>query len=373
LSSPGLKNEDQMKRTLKTLLALATAALAAHASADVIFYEHNDFDGRSFRADHRVDDFTRVGFNDRVSSVVVTGQAWEVCEHVDYGGQCVVLRPGHYRSLRDMRMNDRLSSARPVRQDVRYDHYAPRPMDGRVTLFEHDGFRGRAVNVERGIADFRRHGINNRASSLVVLGERWEACEYTNFSGRCVILRPGRYPSLAAMGLNNRLSSLRPVSPAVRYDEGRYAPAPLPVYDWRRRPEERLFQADVVSAYAVYAQPQQQCWVEKERVPQSQRNQPNVGGAIAGGVLGGIIGHQVGGHGDAATVGGAVIGAVIGSQVGNGGPATRKVERCTSAPPAAQPDHWEVVYRFRGVEHRAQTTFAPGPTLTVNGEGEPRL
>lgn len=362
-----------MKRTLKTLFALASIAFAAHASAEATFYERSDFEGRSFSAQHRVDDFTRIGFNDRVSSVVVTGQPWEVCEHSEYRGQCIVLLPGHYRSLRDMRMNDSLSSARPVRHDVRHDHQAPRPLDGRVTLFSRDGFEGQAVNVERAIADFRRHGINDRASSLVVLGERWEACEHTNFSGRCVILRPGRYPSLAAMGLNNRLSSLRPVNPTVRYDESRYAPPPQPVYDWRRRPEERLYQAQVVSAYAVYAQPQQQCWIERERVPQSYRGQPNVGGAIAGGVLGGIIGHQVGGHGDAATVGGAVLGAVIGSQVGTDGPSTRKVERCTSAPPATRPDHWEVVYRFRGTEHRAQTTFAPGPTLTVNGEGEPRL
>jgi uncharacterized protein YcfJ len=366
-----------MHRTLKTALTLAAATLAAHAAAEVTFYEHSDFEGRSFSAQHRVDDFTRIGFNDRVSSVIVAGQPWEVCEHVDYGGQCMVLRPGHYRSLRDMRMNNSLSSARPLRHGVHYgdDRYAPRPMDGRVTLFEYDRFQGRAVNIERGMADFRRYGFNDRASSLMVLGERWEACEHVNFGGRCVILRPGMYPSLAAMGLNNRLSSLRPVNPTARYDEVRYAPMPVPVYDWRRRPQERLYEAQVVSAYAVYAQPQQQCWVEREQVPRSYRNQPNVGGAIAGGVIGGIIGHQVGagGHRDAATVGGAVIGAVIGAQVGNDGPAARNVQRCTSAPPATQPDHWEVVYRFRGTEHRAQTTFSPGATITVNDQGEPRL
>lgn len=364
-----------MHRTLKTALALAVAAVAVHASAEVTFYERSDFEGRSFSAQHRVDDFTRIGFNDRVSSVIVTGQPWEVCEHTEYRGQCMVLRPGHYRSLRDMRMNNSLSSARPLRQGAHYgdDRYAPRPLDGRVTMFEQDGFHGRAVNVERGTADFRRYGFNDRASSLMVLGERWEACEHVNFGGRCVILRPGMYPSLASMGLNNRLSSLRPVNPTARYDEIRYAPMPVPVYDWRRRPQERLYEAQVVSAYAVYAQPQQQCWVEREQVPRGYRDQPNVGGAIAGGVIGGILGHQAGGHRDAATVGGAVLGAVIGSQVGNDGPAARNVQRCTSAPPSTRPDHWEVVYRFRGTEHRAQTTFSPGPTLTVNDEGEPRL
>jgi hypothetical protein len=31
-----------------------------------------------------------------------------------------------------------------------------------------------------------------------------------------------------------------------------------------------------------------------------------------------------------------------------------------------------VTYAFRGVEHRMQTTVPPGPTVTVNEQGEPR-
>ena len=36
------------------------------------------------------------------------------------------------------------------------------------------------------------------------------------------------------------------------------------------------------------------------------------------------------------------------------------------------PDHWDVTYDFRGIEHRLQMSAPPGPTIAVNGNGEPR-
>ncbi len=81
-----------------------------------------------------------------------------------------------------------------------------------VKLFERDGFSGRSFTADRPIGNFERFGFNDRASSAVVRGGRWEVCEDARFSGRCVVLRPGRYPDLRAMGLNNQVSSVRPVS-----------------------------------------------------------------------------------------------------------------------------------------------------------------
>src|SRR5262249_35114698 len=158
-----------------------------------------------------------------------------------------------------------------------------------------------------------------RAESVVVLGDRWEACERSDFRGRCVILRPGRYPSLEAMGMDGRISSVRAVEATARYDDARYAPPPAPAYDSRRRPEERTHAVNVDYVRAVYAAPQQRCWVEREQVvAQVQRNEPNVGGAVVGGIIGGIIGHQIGGGSgrDLATVGGVVAGAAIGANAG---------------------------------------------------------
>ena len=65
-----------------------------------------------------------------------------------------------------------------------------------------------------------------------------------------------------------------------------------------------------------------------------------------------------------------MIGAVIGAQADRD---RTPVQRCTAVPPQGAPEYWDVTYVFRGIEHRVQTTFPPGPTITVNEAGEPRL
>src|ERR1035437_1646380 len=95
-----------------------------------------------------------------------------------------------------------------------------------ITFYEREGFEGRSFTADKEVRNFERYGFNDRASSVVVLRDRWEVCEDVRFGGQCVVLRPGRYPSLAAMGLNDRVSSVRTVSRNARIDENRYAPAP---------------------------------------------------------------------------------------------------------------------------------------------------
>lgn len=246
-----------------------------------------------------------------------------------------------------------------------------------VIFYEDDHFQGRSFTTERQVGNFVRFGFNDRASSVVVLGERREVCEAAWFQGRCVVLRPGRYPSLSAMGLNDRVSSVRTVSRNARIDDTRYAPEPAPVYDNRRRGGERLFQANVTSVRAVVGPPQQRCWIEREQVVQNQGNQ-GVQGAIAGALIGGILGHQVGGGSgrDIATAGGAVAGAALGANLGrdSGGQqvTSQNVQRCATTPNQARPEFWDVTYDFRGQEHRIQMTSPPGRSVTVNRRGEPR-
>jgi uncharacterized protein YcfJ len=246
-----------------------------------------------------------------------------------------------------------------------------------VTFYEREGFEGRSFTTDRQIDNFDRNGFNDRASSIVVLNDRWEVCEDSKFRGRCVVLRAGRYPSLAAMGLNDRVSSVRTVSRNARIDDNRYAPAPVAVYDNHRRNNERLYEADVTSVRAVVGPPEQRCWVEREQVVQDRSN-ANVPGAIVGAIIGGVLGHQVGGGrgNDIATAGGAVAGAAVGANVGRGAGGqqvyTQDVQRCASVQSQGRPDYWDVTYNFRGQEHRMQMTVPPGLTVTVNGKGEPR-
>lgn len=240
-----------------------------------------------------------------------------------------------------------------------------------ITFYEQENFQGRSFTTQKQVGNFERHGFNDRASSAIVLRDRWEVCVDARFSGGCVVLRPGRYPSLAAMGINNRVSSVRTVNRTARVEDNRYAPPPLPVYDSRRRNNERVHEAEVTSARAVFGQSRERCWVEREQVG----GDANVGGAVLGAILGGVLGHQVGGGRgkDAATAGGAIAGAAIGANVGRDDNSlqTQNVRRCASAP-SQRPDYWDVTYIFRGQEHRMQMASRPGRTVTVNGRGEPR-
>ncbi len=363
-------------------LAAAGLLMAAQVAAQVTFYEHEGFEGRSFTAQKQVNNLGRTGFNDRASSVVVRGERgerWEVCEDARLRGRCVVLRQGQYPSLAAMGLNDRVSSVRSVARDARIgdDRYAPAPAPiGQITFYEHEGFQGRTFTTEAAVAAFGRTGFNDRASSAVVRAERWEVCEDNAYRGRCVVLRRGQYPSLAAMGLNDRISSVRTVSRGADIDDRRYAPPPMVEYDYGRRRNERLYQAEVTSVRAVLGTPEQRCWVEREQVSQD-RGAANVPGAIVGAVIGGILGHQVGGGSgkDVATAIGVVGGAVVGANVNRGDArqvATQNVQRCSSAPNQARPEYWDVTYDFRGQEYRVQMTQAPGRSVTVNEQGEPR-
>jgi uncharacterized protein YcfJ len=244
-----------------------------------------------------------------------------------------------------------------------------------ITFYEREDFRGPKFTTTRPLGNFERFGFNDRASSAVVAGNRWEVCEDARFEGRCVVLRPGQYPTLASMGLDNRISSVREISRNARVPDERYAPVGG---DYRRRERERIYEADVTSVRAVVGPPERRCWIEREQVVEN-RGDASIPGAIVGGVIGGILGHQIGGGRgqDVATVGGAVGGAVVGANIGrqSGGQqvVTRDVERCATR---AHPDrvaYWDVTYWFRGQEHRVQMTAPPGPTLAVNADGEPRV
>ncbi|MEP6656527.1 MAG: beta/gamma crystallin-related protein [Betaproteobacteria bacterium] len=78
-----------------------------------------------------------------------------------------------------------------------------------VTFYQGEGFRGPTFTADRDVWNFDRYGFNDRASSVSVRGGRWEVCTDARFNGNCVVLRPGDYPSLAAMGLNDQISSAR--------------------------------------------------------------------------------------------------------------------------------------------------------------------
>ena len=241
-----------------------------------------------------------------------------------------------------------------------------------VTFYEGEGYRGQAFSTNKQVSDFVRVGFNDRASSVGVDSGRWEACEHVSYGGRCVMLRQGSYESLQALGMQNTISSVRPADNRRAYDN---QPEPMASadYQFRRRHNERVYDAPVTSVRAVMGAATERCWVERQQVSDNGGNR-NVGGAVVGALIGGVLGHQVGGGSgkDIATVGGAVAGGVIGSNVGRDNSyASRDVRRCENTT-SGTPAYWDVTYTFRGRDHLVQMSAAPGTTIAVNRDGTPR-
>ncbi|MEL7109261.1 MAG: beta/gamma crystallin-related protein [Pseudomonadota bacterium] len=186
-----------MTKALKALALAATvcAATALPAAAnygarggEAVIFVHPDFRGSALAIDGPVYNLGASGFNDKISSIDVSG-AWEVCVDPDFRGRCVVI-DGPTTHLGTLRMNDNISSMRPLtgsprringRRDNDYDHgrrgrgdhrahnqgidgrhtvFFPRPRDaygdrvpvgrGNANQFCRDMGLGKAVYADRG-------------------------------------------------------------------------------------------------------------------------------------------------------------------------------------------------------------------------------
>jgi uncharacterized protein YcfJ len=252
-----------------------------------------------------------------------------------------------------------------------------------VTFYENEGFRGRMFTTGKTVGDFARVGFNDRASSVVVDGGRWEACEDARFGGHCTVLKQGSYESLRGMGLDDRISSVRPVDARNHY--GNEAPEPLaaPTYDYRRRPNEHMYEARVTSVREVRGPPEERCWTEHQPGNESHRGDPNVGGAVVGALIGGVLGHQVGsGRGNtAATVGGAALGAYAGNRVENNrhdnNTSQSDLDRsnCRTIGTSGNVQSYEVRYNWQGRDYITRMDHDPGRFVElgrdVNADGTP--
>jgi hypothetical protein len=54
----------------------AAAAAGAHASAEVVLYEHDNHGGRTCSAYFQQADLARQGFNDKASSIIIRSGRW---------------------------------------------------------------------------------------------------------------------------------------------------------------------------------------------------------------------------------------------------------------------------------------------------------
>jgi hypothetical protein len=67
-------------RPIRLALGAVALALATQASAQVTFYEHEGFRGRSYTTASSVENLKSSRLNDRASSVIVESGRWLVCD-----------------------------------------------------------------------------------------------------------------------------------------------------------------------------------------------------------------------------------------------------------------------------------------------------
>jgi beta/gamma crystallin len=204
---------------LAVAFALAAAPLLAQyeeraiGGIGITVFRDENFRGQNatFRSD--VPDLRRFGFSDRITSLrVAPGEYWEACERANYQGRCQVFS-GDERDLRRVGWTDRISSLRRVRGGGGGGggYPGPRPPGSRrgIVLYDDPYFRGNSLPINRPIDNLRFQSFHDRAESVRVVSGRWELCAEPGFR-RCQIVDRD-VPNLSALGLNKKLSSVRPV------------------------------------------------------------------------------------------------------------------------------------------------------------------
>ena len=110
-----------MRKLLQRFVFAAAAVATSSAMAAVTFYETPNFGGQPLTADGAISDFRAYDFNDRAMSLVVDGAPVEVCEHINFGGNCQVFNPGQYPALGIW--SHTISSVRQAYYDRHYPRY----------------------------------------------------------------------------------------------------------------------------------------------------------------------------------------------------------------------------------------------------------
>jgi hypothetical protein len=172
-------------------------------AAEIELFEHAEFGGRSVKLGRAESTLRNGDMNDMVSSIIVRRGNWQVCTDDEFRGRCSTLAPGRYATLDSLGLSDQLSSARPA------DDQPGGGSDGMITLYENDNFGGRRYDAPADMSDLTPADFNDQASSAVVTRGRWQLCTDAEFRGRCVQLSTGRHASLASLGLNDQVSSVR--------------------------------------------------------------------------------------------------------------------------------------------------------------------
>jgi hypothetical protein len=96
------------KRVLPLLCGIAPLC----GAADLTLYTDGEFQGRPLNVVIDMRQLDTMHFNDRTSSLVIEKGAWIFCTEEDFGGNCVTLEPGRYGSLKELGLDDTVTSVK---------------------------------------------------------------------------------------------------------------------------------------------------------------------------------------------------------------------------------------------------------------------
>ncbi len=175
-------------------------------TARVILYSNENFRGESMAISGRDGSLDRSGFENVAASMIIEGGQWLLCTDQFFRGNCRVMGPGRYRTLRDFGLYQAISSVRPAAADTPAPQARANP-NGDIELFLEPNFGGRGFATRRDISNLGPTPYNDRVASVVVYAGQWELCSDGEYGGRCSVFAAGRYPEIG--GLTNKVSSLR--------------------------------------------------------------------------------------------------------------------------------------------------------------------
>lgn len=173
----------------------------------ITVYEDPDYRGQSATFRDEVPDLRRFGLNDKISSFrVARGETWEVCVDMDYGGRCEVFTGPEPDLRRRSGWNDSISSMHRIRGGSRRGGGRPPVGQPQISLYDRTGFRGSSRVVNGPLSSLGSFGP--RVRSVRVMVGRWELCESTRWSDRCVVVQDS-VTDVGRLGLRG-VSSVRP-------------------------------------------------------------------------------------------------------------------------------------------------------------------
>jgi hypothetical protein len=186
-SSNGMKT---LNGLILSLLVVGTLCPVLNSSAQrrqmggvgITVFTDRNFNGRSATYHEDIPDLQPLVLDDRISSLRIgRGERWEVCEHSNYKGRCIVVS-GNEPDLRRKSWNNLISSMRRLNDGPLP---APGPLSGNdyIVIFDRPNYGGQSTNYSG-----PNPSIPNNGQSVTIGSGVWELCEGRNFSGCCITL-----------------------------------------------------------------------------------------------------------------------------------------------------------------------------------------